>query len=164
MAGDGSYRSSTVGVPAALAECPAGNRQQPFDDNTLLHHRLELVVDEMHAVDLALDERVDGNGGHRLGVGKLERGKQVDLLVAHLEPAAGEIVAAAAADEPEHHFAIAVLGDERRRRLDDVRVEAAAQSAVGGDHEEQRAAARLLLADARRVADGPTDRRATPGC
>ena len=43
---------------------------------------------------------------------ELQRLEQVDLLVAHLEAAAGEVVAAAPADQAERDLASRILGDE----------------------------------------------------
>ena len=40
-------------------ERPARDRQQLLDDDVLDHHRLELVVGEIDAVDLAAGERID---------------------------------------------------------------------------------------------------------
>src|SRR5207247_813239 len=113
-----------------------------FDDDTLRHDGAELVVHEVDAVHLAVDERKNRGLRDALRVRELQRLKQVDLLVTDVEAAAREEIAAAPADEPERDLPVRILGDERPGRLDHVRIEAAAQAAVRRDDEEQDAPAR----------------------
>src|SRR5204862_6224149 len=88
----------------------ARDRQQAIDNDTLLHDRLEFVVHQVDGVHFAVGERLDRGRGDFARVVEIEAAKEVDLLVADLEAAAGVVVAAAAPYQAERDLARRVLG------------------------------------------------------
>jgi hypothetical protein len=123
-----------------LLDVPPRDRQERLHDNALRHDRAELVVDELHAVDPSVDERLDGRIGDALGIVEFQGREDVHLLEQHCESAATEVVAAAPSHEPERDLPRRTLDDEGAGGLDRVGVEAAAKSAVGGDDDQERLA------------------------
>src|SRR5687767_2332574 len=77
------------------------DRQEPLDDNSLGHDRLELVVHEMDARRPARYEFIDRHVGDLRGKAERQPLEDADLLVADLEAAAAKEFTPLAPDQPE---------------------------------------------------------------
>ena len=88
--------------------------QQLLDHDALGDHRLELVVDDVHRVDVARDEIVDRSPRDALAR-RQSRGARTDadVFAPHRRAAPAEEVAALPADEHQRDCAARALDDER---------------------------------------------------
>ena len=77
----------------------ARHGQERLEDDALLHGRLELVVDEVDGVGLAVDEGVDDDARHLARELLGRRARRARQLVLHRDLAAPVVVAALLADD-----------------------------------------------------------------
>src|SRR4030095_1413134 len=118
---------------------------QAVDHDSLRHHRLELVVDEIHARRAAGGKFFDCDVGDFGGMVERQSLENPHCLVANFESAPAEEVASLAADESKRYLTPArLVDDDLARRLDHIRVEAAAESAVTRDDDQQPRARALI--------------------
>ena len=142
------------------------DRQQRSTTTRWFMTRLELVVDEIHAVDTRPSMKsLDRVLRDRLRVRRTSAtASRSDVLVAHVEAAAAEEVAALAADQPERH-----LSARRSRSRNCVALlmmlvlKLPAEPLVGGDRRSAASGPRTAR-PAAPAADAPSSRRGWRGC
>ncbi len=88
------------------------------------HHALELVVEQVHRIDLAFFKAVDNAVGNRLGIFELHVAEFVGVRASDLHFALTEVVDALLANQLEGQLRVFVIQGEAVRQLDQVGVEA----------------------------------------
>ena len=128
----------------AAARVTGADRQQLPNDRLLAQYVDEVAVDDVDAVDLVPEKRVDRRAGDRRYVSLARTARQADELGQQVVAAAQQQIAALAADRdslgPER-----VAAHEARRRAHHVGVVGAGQTPVAGyQHQRRRAGGRRL--------------------